>query len=432
MEITFYQKTDQPDPDGRLMIHCRVCWQGTKVRFSTKEKVRPAEFDSNKEEVRNRVQFATHINQTLSTYKSNLSTFYYNRQNSGLVTVESDIRAEIDRIRIELLGQKKPEIVAPAIIIEPQGPSLADFHKTYTQEMKANRSPEWAKSVRAVNKQLQDFRPGLEWVDLRVNTLNLFKVFLQEEAELSDNTIHSYISLLRGMCEYAERSGVSLPRDYSWIESKPTEVIRPHLEPEDEQKIRDVTLEQVPRQRMGDPDYLENIRWYFLLACATGLRRSDQWQFLNPQIQHIENTPCLMVLQQKTGNRVAIPLESDAYHLLKNPISDRKPPITDLYNRSLKEVGEQAKLTRLVTVGSFYKGELIADVFPFHKVLSSHLARHTFATRMTQGGLDTYTLKELMGHKSVTSTQRYQSTTNAAIVQNTIEVWRKQLLRKKP
>ena len=36
-----------------------------------------------------------------------------------------------------------------------------------------------------------------------------------------------------------------------------------------------------------------------------------------------------------------------------------------------------------------------------------HTLRHTYATRMLEAGTDIYTLKELMGHSSVTTTEIY-------------------------
>lgn len=36
-----------------------------------------------------------------------------------------------------------------------------------------------------------------------------------------------------------------------------------------------------------------------------------------------------------------------------------------------------------------------------------HTLRHTYATRMLEAGIDIYTLKELMGHASVTTTEIY-------------------------
>jgi site-specific recombinase XerD len=46
---------------------------------------------------------------------------------------------------------------------------------------------------------------------------------------------------------------------------------------------------------------------------------------------------------------------------------------------------------------------------------------------MTSGGINTFTLKELMGHSSVVSTQKYQSVSNNDIVLHTLEAWAKQV-----
>ncbi|MBD2702311.1 site-specific integrase [Spirosoma sp. BT702] len=425
MTLTFYLKEDQPDKAGRFMIYGRICWLSQKVRFSTGEKVLPNHFKN--ERVKSSLA-AAHINQTLSTFESELTTFFYRNQNdsSAKVLTITSVQAEVERIKTDLLGkkQKKGSLLTPPDISSQ--PTLFEFFSIYQADMRANRSPEWARSLQAVHKQLETFNSDLTWADLKINILNRFKAYLQEEEELSDNTIHAYICLLRGMCDYAERLDIHPPRDIHWLESSPGEVISPVLEPEDELAIINVKLGKSLTTGYADKYYLEKVRWYFLLACQTGLRRSDQWQFLNPQIQFIENVPCLMALQQKTGNRVAVPLSEFAYTLLLNPATDQRPPDGKNYNATLRQIGQQAGLTRIVTVGSFYKGELLADTMPLYQAMSSHMARRTFATRMTTGGMNTFTLKELMGHKSISSTQKYQSVSNSAIVQQTMEAWQKQ------
>ena len=64
---------------------------------------------------------------------------------------------------------------------------------------------------------------------------------------------------------------------------------------------------------------MELTRRYFLVACYTGLRHSNLWQFKFPRITYIKNTPCLEVLQQKTEKKASIPLFDDLYHMIRNP-----------------------------------------------------------------------------------------------------------------
>ncbi len=424
MELSFYLKNEQPDSDGRVMIHGRVCWSSEKVRFSTGEKIQPAHWKD--ERVKSGVQFASHINKTLDTFRHEIGTFFYTRQNVDHVPVEvADVQQTIGRIRTENLGKAKPKVAPLILPAAPAYPALSDFYKVYVAAMQADRSPEWQRSVGVVSRHLQAFRPGMDWADLKINTLNQFKVYLQEEEDHSDNTIHTYVGLLGGMCEYADKMGIPIPRDYAWVETRPGKVIRPTLETPDMAQLINATLIRPALATRAEPDYLEKVRWYFLMACHTGLRRVDQWQFLNPTISVIENTNCLMALQQKTGNRVAIPLSDDAYHLLRNPVTKSKPPIGETYNTTLKNIGEQAELKRPVTVGSFYKGELVADNFPLWETMSSHMARRTFATRLSEGGLNSFMLQHLLGHESISSTQKYTTVSNHAVVQQTIEIWSK-------
>ncbi|RZD14932.1 MAG: hypothetical protein EVJ47_01220 [Candidatus Acidulodesulfobacterium ferriphilum] len=50
-----------------------------------------------------------------------------------------------------------------------------------------------------------------------------------------------------------------------------------------------------------------------------------------------------------------------------------------------------------------------------------HDLRHTFASRLVMGGVDLTTVKELLGHKSITMTLRYSHLASAHI-QNAVKV----------
>ncbi len=47
--------------------------------------------------------------------------------------------------------------------------------------------------------------------------------------------------------------------------------------------------------------------------------------------------------------------------------------------------------------------------------VSCHPLRHTFATNLLEGGADIVTVKELLGHASVTTTQRYTRVSNQKV-----------------
>ena len=47
---------------------------------------------------------------------------------------------------------------------------------------------------------------------------------------------------------------------------------------------------------------------------------------------------------------------------------------------------------------------------------SAHILRHMFAHQMIDAGLDLYKLKEILGHSSITTTQRYMSASRESII----------------
>jgi len=428
MQIARLLRLDRPGPDGRVLIHLRICWQGNKVRLSSGERILPADWDKKNKKVKPRILFGSDINSRLDTYETGLKKFAYQQENNGMILTEEMVRAEVDRIRSNELGQVKKADRQAQIVVESSEPTISDFVKTYIQERSADRSNSWKDSVDIVGRHLDAFRPGLRWPDLKLATLNNFKVYMQDELNHSDATLEAYIGLLRGMLKYAGRSGLPVPGDWTYLEVRRVgNSLQPELQIDEVGIIRQATIYRPdglpPVYQLLSKDLIEETRWYFLAACGTGLRHSDLWQLQNPRLTSIDGTPCIEVWQQKTKSRVPVPLNNDTYDLIKNPINRNAPLPLSYYNKSLKIIGEQAGLERMVRVGSYYKGQLLTEELHLHETVNSHMARRTFATVMTAGGMPTRTLQILMGHSSISSTEKYANVPSSTLIQQTISAW---------
>lgn len=128
---------------------------------------------------------------------------------------------------------------------------------------------------------------------------------------------------------------------------------------------------------------------------STGLRREE---LINIKIQDIFLQEGLIKILGKRSKERMIPILPSLSKNLKNFISN---------NNNSKYLFETNKLKK-ISVSTVYR--LINKYFRLvsSKVkVSPHVLRHTFATHMLNNGADINTIKEILGHSSLSSTQIY-------------------------
>ena len=128
---------------------------------------------------------------------------------------------------------------------------------------------------------------------------------------------------------------------------------------------------------------------------STGLRREE---LINIKIQDIFLKEGLIKILGKRSKERLIPILPSLSKNLKNFI---------INNNNSKYLFETKKLKK-ISVSTVYR--LINKYFRLvsSKVkVSPHVLRHTFATHMLNNGADINTIKEILGHSSLSSTQIY-------------------------
>lgn len=160
---------------------------------------------------------------------------------------------------------------------------------------------------------------------------------------------------------------------------------------------------------------LDHVRNIFLFACFTGYGFQEVLELSRDDL-FIGNDGkrWIVIERQKTNNPEGIPLlpipsaivdkyENDAYCIANN----RLLPVKSYhnYNGYLKE---------------------IADLCGITKNLSTHIARHTFATTIClDHGMPIATVSKLLGHRNIRTTQIYGKVTNKNISDNMAEIQEK-------
>jgi len=131
------------------------------------------------------------------------------------------------------------------------------------------------------------------------------------------------------------------------------------------------------------------------LVLNTGLRQDEVLSLTRSNMDLFRKT----ITVKGKGDKVrTIPLNAVALDILKARMKTRHIG-SDLIFPS--ETGTKIMRRRLVR--AFFKAAKDAGLQDFH----FHDLRHTFATRLAQGGVDLYRIAKLLGHNDVSTTQRY-------------------------
>lgn len=150
-------------------------------------------------------------------------------------------------------------------------------------------------------------------------------------------------------------------------------------------------------------DDFESIRNRLIveLFYATGMRRTELIQLKKSSVDYYSKT--IKVLGKRNKERI-IPLLESTIELLKRYSSKR-------------ELLEESKENELLILSK--KGNKISETFVYRLIndyfssvsekvkKSPHVLRHTFATHLLNNGADLNSVKELLGHASLSSTQIY-------------------------
>ncbi len=144
--------------------------------------------------------------------------------------------------------------------------------------------------------------------------------------------------------------------------------------------------------------FTDHVKPIVLLALNTGMRRGE---LFNLKTEHINFQQKFLTVEgsgAKSGNTRIIPLNREAYRILFQWCNERGLGQGE-YVFASPVTGEKLDHMRR----SWHKLMVLACIerFRFHDL------RHTFASNLIMKGADFYSVKELLGHANVETTQRY-------------------------
>ncbi|MBG8553066.1 site-specific integrase [Hymenobacter guriensis] len=299
----------------------------------------------------------------------------------------------------------------PAVLIQHTWRQLLDVWKEKNRHLAKDSQRKYDQLA----TMMESWRPALRPAQLTEDIAKDYQNHLLDLG-LSDAAIKVHFTGIRKCFERLGR-----PTDEGWLQYAAKNA--PQL---------DLEIEEVRRLIRWKPSgpFLaeERDRWLFQLFCG---RRYEDLEKFDGSRQRVTLTledgsevPALVHVQGKTGNDAAVPLPPIAV-----AIGERwgwKFPARGetVRNSAIKEVAQQAGLTREWDDRLITGGKVVHNWRPLWQVISTHTARHTAATLLKQASKGNKALAKLvLGHADEDVTDRYAKDKARLLAPDVLAAW---------
>ncbi|TVP44021.1 MAG: site-specific integrase [Mongoliibacter sp.] len=377
--ILFYLKASKTKGQKERHVYARITVGHKRVELSTKMTCNPSEWNSVAGRANGKSEKAKMLNSLLDSYQMKI-----HQARKQLMDLDKDLTAE--SIKNTLIGKSEDRKL------------ILEIFETHNKEMEALVGKEFAPgTMERYRTSLEHTRSFIRWKygkdDMELKYLDYefisqYSFWLRTVRGCAHNTTVKYLSNFKKIVLNCVKIGWLQRDPFMGFKMVKREVRREILTKEELQKISE---KEFTIQRMAQ------VRDVFLFCCYTGLAYIDVKNLNRNQIIFgIDGEKWIEAKRKKTDSPIRLPLLPKALEIM------------DKYKDHPKCSAENTVLPVLSNqkMNSYLKE--ISDLCEINKELTSHIARHTFATTVTLGnGVPIETVSKMLGHSSLKQTQHY-------------------------
>ncbi len=400
LSILIWANLSKKDKNGLIPLYARITIDGKRAEISLYNKVHPDKWDKEKAKIKGNDLETKTLNNHLDKVKSDLNVLFIN-----LGVIHETVSPQL--LSDTYLGKDT----------QPLEKTLMDaieYHNRKFKEKAVHGSVSlktWTRFEILKNKVLKFMEHNYKEKDRRLKDVKHsfatdFEHYLMINDKLASNTLMKYIKMLKTILNMAVAN--------EWINSNPFMNFKCTYTPPDRNvlnpdELNTLYLKALPNKR------LEEVRDVFIFACYTGYAFADMEQFEADAVSvGIDGEYWLKTNRIKTDSAENVMLLEIPYEIIQKYKSH---PYCLANNKLLPIISNQR-----------YNGYLkeLAGICNIKKHLTSHIARHTFATTVTlANGISLESVSAMLGHKSIRTTQIY-----AKVVQSKLSDEMKMLKQK--
>jgi len=381
--------------DGRSAIYVRFTLDYKRVELATRLYIDPSRWNKKTQTAKAGFPDSAEINQQLAIIRADL-----HRHHSRLVALDLAVTAET--IKNAYLGIDERQKTIREL--------LSAYEERFTAKVQAGRKAvNTLKSVHTMRDKVLAFvKYKFKVSDILLSNIKSsfapdLEHYLLTKDRLSNNTSMKYIKIFKRV--------IKLAVDMEWMTSHPLMSFACHYEEPTRERLTMEELMDLYRKEFSIVR-LREVRDVFVFSCFTGIAYQDVANLTSENVVvGIDGEKWIVHDRTKTNRPSRIPL-------LPIPLE-----IIERY----QDHPYCVNAGRLLPVNSNqrYNGYLkeIADLCGINKHLTTHTARHTFATAVTlENDVPIETVSQMLGHKSIKTTQVYAKVTQKKVSNNMREL----------
>lgn len=381
LKVNFHLKQKNAE-QRQLPLYIRIYVDGKKTEVATHHMLDKKDWDRKRNRVRSAAKNSQLLNNYLDLAQNRIQQFFLEYTARGLPVTPTDLKDKF-------LGKKAA--AERKTLLE-----AFDYHnKKMDEKVKVGLITKKTHSRYGITKNKVEafIKAHYKTNDIALDEVKLsfvtnFEHYLFTKDLLQTNTAYKYIKNLKRV--------INMCVEVDWLPANPFNAFKCSYVNPERQVLTSEEIKTLLKKDIKMPR-LAMIRDVFVFCCYTGFAYSDVYKFEHDALDRgIDGEYWLTTFRQKTGIRESVPLLPVALEIVQRYQKDK---YCIKHNKLLPVISNQR-------YNSYLKE--LATICGIDKELTSHIARHTFATTVTlSNGVPIETVSKMLGHTKISTTQIY-------------------------
>lgn len=393
--VAFYIRRTRINKHGEAAIVVRVTVDGMRADTAAKKTINPKLWDAAKGKAYERSPLAKELNMYLDSIRAKLIRIHRDMEQDDTLYITAD--AVVKRFT----GKDRPE---RHTIMEV----FREHNERCRKLSGIDMSPATLERYETSLKHTREFmlhtykREDFFLDEINRQYIEDYELYLKTVRNCQHNTTIKYLKNFKKIIRIAIRK--------EWLKKDPFADISFSSQPVEREFLEKHELEKIYKKKISI-ERLDQVRDIFVFCSFTGLAFSDVKQLKESHIYtDVNDNKWIRIPRQKTKNMCNIPLMDIPLKIIDKYKNNSRCQVTGL----LLPVLCNQKMNAYI--------KEISDICGINKNVSTHTARHTFATLMLANGATIDNVAKMLGHSDTKMTRHYARVLDSSILRDMVMV----------